>query len=81
MSKTRRVKVKDARTGKIVEGTVVDIVETKEPFSHVELADGAEIRIRLAVSEVIRLDTPDKDGKPQYNVTSQMIMNVHHADE
>ena len=73
--------MKDSRTGKIVEGTLVDIIEAKEPFSHVELADGAEIRIRLAVSQVVRLDTLGEDGNPQYTITSQMIVNIHYADE
>jgi hypothetical protein len=81
MSKPRRIKAADPRTGEIVEGTVIDIIDTKEPFSRVELANGTQIEIRLAVSQVVRLDTPDKDGKPNYTITSQMMVNVHHADE
>ena len=64
-----------------MEGTVIDIVDTKEPLSRVKLPHGTEMHIRMAVSQVIRLDTPDKDGMPQYTITSQMIVNTHHADE
>ena len=81
MSKPRRIKTRDSRTGEMVEGTVIDIINTKEPFSLVELANGTEIHIRMAFSQVVRLDTADKDGKPEYNIISQMMVNVHHADE
>ena len=80
MSKTKRVKARDSRTGDIVEGTVIDIIDAKEPFSRVQLANGTEISIRLAVSQVIRLDISDEEGNPQYNITSQMMVNIHHAD-
>lgn len=62
------------------EGTVQEIVEVKEPFSRIVLSNGTEIEARLATSQVVLLDEPDQNGMPQYTVTSQMIVNIHHRN-
>ena len=60
---------------------MIDVIDAKEPFTILELADGTIVRVRLAVSEVVRLDEPDSNGKFIYNFTSQMIVNVHQQQD
>lgn len=50
-----------------VEGEVIDINLSQEPWSRYILADGSEIKIKLVVNEFIRLDnTWDQEGNPVY---------------
>ena len=75
-----KVKVKDADTGKMVDGHVVKIVNFDEPFSHVILEDGTEVTLKTSVSRVVRfLNKRDKNGAPVYSVevTGSMTVNVH----
>ena len=76
-----RKQVVDQNTGKTVDGTLIEVIDAKEPFTILELADGTIVRVRLAVSEVVRLDEPDSNGKFIYNFTSQMIVTIHHQDQ
>ncbi len=78
---SRRVKSRHSQTGEEVEGTVVEIVDAKEPFSRITLANGAEIEFKMVTSQVVLLDQLGPDGKPQYNITSHMVTNVHHGDD
>ncbi len=60
------------------EGSVVGIASQSEPWATAELEDGTEIRIRLVINEVIRLDGEyGADGQPVYVVMSQNIMSVN----
>ena len=53
----------------------VNITETLERFSEVLLEDGTVLKIRAAVTEVVRIqDKWDADGKPVYYVKSQNIL-------
>ena len=81
MARPKRVKTRNSITGEESEGTLMEIVETKEPFTRIVLANGTEIEARIVTAQVIMLDEPGPDGKPQYNITSQIIMNVHHGDD
>jgi len=56
---------------------VIDIVEASEPVTQLSLADGTVARIRLVISEVVRLDEPGPDGNPNYNFNAQLVTNVH----
>lgn len=80
MASSRRVKTRNSITGEESEGTLMEIVEAKEPFSRIVLANGTEIEAKMVTSQVVLLDNPGPDGKPQYNITSHMIMNIHHGD-
>ena len=80
MANPRRVKTRNSITGEESEGTLMEIVETKEPFTRIVLGNGTEIEARMATTQIVMLDEPGPDGKPQYNITSQMIVIVHHGD-
>ena len=80
MASSRRVKTRNSITGEESEGTLMKIVEAEEPFSRIVLDNGTEIEAKMATSQVVLLDNPGPDGKPQYNITSHMIMNIHHGD-
>ena len=65
------VKMKDAKTGAIVDGRPVKIVKADEPFSYFTLEDGTEITMRTTVSQIIRhIDQWDDRGSPVYTITA-----------
>ena len=67
--------------GQEIPGTVMNIVEVEEPFSHARLEDGTFITARLGFTEVIRLnDRTDPQGKPKYQVTHTGTLTVYHPD-
>ena len=66
-----------ARGGKSVEGTVVEVTQSIERFSEINLEDGSTLRMKPVVTEVIRLDGQwDKDGNPAYVVKSTNVLVV-----
>ena len=73
----RNVKVLDTDTDEMVDGVVVRVVKTDEPFSYFTLEDETEVSIRITVSQVVRLlGRWNDDKEPKYtfkfnvNVTS-----------
>ncbi len=65
------------RSGKMVEGTVVDVDKSMERFSEIELADGTILRAKIMVVEAVRLDNRwDDDGNPVYSLKSQNVVII-----
>lgn len=63
--------------GEAHEGTRVEMRETTEPWTRVELSDGSSIRIKHVVVDVVRVrDRYDSDGAPVYIVKSTNILTV-----
>jgi len=68
--------------GRVQEGEVVRTKKVEEPWNVYELTDGTTLRIKVVVSEIIRLDgqfTPD--GDPVYLVKSSNIVSTEAPDE
>ena len=66
-----------ARGGKSIEGTVVEVTQSIERFSEINLEDGSTLRMKPVVTEVIRLDGQwDKDDNPAYVVKSTNVLVV-----
>lgn len=64
--------------GQIVEGERTDFKPVEEPWSVYKLADGTTIKLKLVVSDVMRVN---QDGpEPQYIVKSSNVMSVAPAD-
>ena len=75
----KKVKIND---GTLVEGTVVDIVESTERFSVVRLEDGTTLRTKLSVLEAVRIDGRwDKEDNPLYVVKQQNIVAIVESPE
>lgn len=73
--------VKIPLDGEAHEGTRIELRETTEPWTRVELADGSSIRIKHVIVDVVRLrDRFDSDGAPVYVVKSANIMAVECPD-
>ena len=68
-------------TGKLVEATVVDIVEIEDKPIMIRLADGSLLRLKVDVVEVVRFEERDKEGNPFYNVRSGNSMIVLESGE
>ena len=66
----RKVKIPDPDTGEMVDGVVVRVVKTDEPFSYFTLEDETEVSIRITVSQVVRLlGLWNDDKEPKYAFT------------
>ena len=73
----RRKKVQAPPGGDLVEGTVVDVVESTDRFSMVKLVDGTTIKTKMNVIEAVRIDGKwDNEGNPQYVVKSQNMVVI-----
>lgn len=63
--------------GSTVEGSIVNVQETTERWTDVRLVDGTTFRIKVSVSEVVRLDDQwDKEGNPVYSVSSNTVIDA-----
>ncbi len=61
--------------GRQVEGKSVDFLTRKEDFNEYQLADGKTIRIKMVVTQIIKLvDERAPDGSPVYLIQSQNIV-------
>jgi len=58
-------------------GTLMEITETKEPWSEYTLEDGTKIRSRQAIINIIRLDNKkNAKGDPVYLVQGNQTMSI-----
>lgn len=63
--------------GTIKEGLDVAIDESNERWSELKLHDGAIIRVKLSVIQIVRIEGQfDKDGNPVYVVKGGPIIAV-----
>jgi hypothetical protein len=63
--------------GNKVEGELMDVVSSKEPWSEYELENGTIVRIKLVVTEIYMLDEHDPaTGKPNVLVKSNNVIAV-----
>ena len=66
--------------GKPAEGRRVDFKPVEEPWTKYKLPDGTIIRLKLVVTEVVRLREDLPDGEPHYVVKSSNILAVDTPD-
>lgn len=58
-------------------GTLMEITDSKEPWSEYTLADGTKIRIKQTLISVAKLDGKTApNGDPVYAVRSQQTMSI-----
>jgi len=57
-------------------GLLMDIVEQKEFWSEYTLEDGTIIRVKQAIAQIVKIDTPNPDDDPQYIVQAQPIIII-----
>lgn len=68
--------------GSIVDGTEVGFRASGEHWNEYLLDDGSVIRIKLVVTNVVRIDgMHDNNGDPVYTVNSTNVMGVSAPDE
>jgi hypothetical protein len=64
------------------EGTEVGFRTSGENWNEYLLDDGTVLRLKLVVTEVVRVDSHhDPDGNPVYLVKSQNVMGVSAPDD
>lgn len=67
--------------GRTTEGESVDFKPTSEPWGEYDLQDGTKLRMKLVVSEIVRLNgqyTPD--GDPVYLVRASNVVTTQAPD-
>ena len=57
-------------------GEIMDVIESKEPWSEYLLEDGNRIRTKQAIVNILKLDQMNPDGTPVYVMQSQSVMSV-----
>ena len=67
-------------SGQEVRGERVPYEIIQEPWTKYRLPDGSIVRLRLIVTEVVRLDQDLPSGEPHYVVKSGNIMAVDLPD-
>ena len=63
------------QTGEQQSGTVLEVVESREPLSRLKLEDGTLVQLKVSVLEVMLMDDPDPDGKPRYDINASLTAN------
>jgi len=66
---------------KTVEGTLVDFETMREEYNAYKLADGAVIRMKTVVTNIIRTEEFTPTGEPVYIVNSQNVLVADVPDE
>ena len=65
-----------------VEGFRVEYKPTAEPWCELECEDGTRLRVKLVVSDVIRVDSvKTPDGAPLYMIKSSNILQANVPEE
>jgi hypothetical protein len=58
-------------------GTLMEVTESREPWSEYVLEDGTKIRLKQTLVNVIRLDDKkNQNGEPVYSIQSQPTMSI-----
>lgn len=68
--------------GQPVEGTPIEPVQSQEYWNKYVLDDGSELKIKLVIKKVLRVDGQyDPEGNPLYFVQSTNILTVKSPEE
>jgi hypothetical protein len=57
-------------------GTLMNVTDSKEPWSEYVLEDGTKIKIKQAVGNIVKLDRKNPDGTPVYMLQGQPVMFI-----
>jgi hypothetical protein len=57
-------------------GTLVEIVQSNEPWSEYALEDGTKLRIKQTIVNVVKMDDEADNGDPVYSIQSQQTLSV-----
>ncbi len=71
---TRRIK--DPITGDLIEAEIVEIDEEENNAIILKLEDGAVLRLKIDIAQVVLTPNPDPHGEPIYRVQSNNSLSV-----
>ena len=68
--------------GSFKEGELIEVVKADEPWTQYDLSDGSVLRVRIVLSEIVRIDNEyDADGNPSYYFKASPVLSVRSLDE
>jgi len=60
-------------------GTMVEVIESKEPWTEYTIENGTKIRIKQALVSIAQIDGKTApNGDPIYSVQAQQVMSITH---
>jgi len=66
----------DGSTGEEI-GTMVEVIDSKEPWTEYTLEDGTKIRIKQTLISIAKIDGKTApNGDPLYSVQAQQVMSI-----
>ena len=65
----------------VLQGKLIGFKAIDEPWTLIRLDDGNYLRIKLVPTKVLKLETPNPDGTPNYALQSGNVMTVLTASE
>ena len=71
---TRRIK--DPRTGAIIEAQIVKIVDEENDAIILKMEDGAILRLKTDIAQVVRIAPSESLDEPIYRVQSSNLLSV-----
>ena len=67
--------------GREVDATEIEFQTRKEDWNEYQLMDGSIVRMKLVVSEILRIEgVYDKEGNPVYHIKSTNVAAVKSPD-
>jgi hypothetical protein len=68
--------VKVTFRNELVDGLEMDFKTISEEWNEYQSADGSTIRIKLVMTNIVKLDKTDQDGNPIYVAKTSNVMAV-----
>lgn len=67
--------------GRKVQGQSVDFTAKSENWQQYELEDGSQLKMKIVLLDVVRLDEYNENGDPVYQFSAQQLIGIQVPDE
>lgn len=66
--------------GRKVQGQSVEFTARSENWQQYELEDGSQLKVKIVLLDVVRLDEYGDNGDPVYQFTAQQLIGIQAPD-
>ncbi|MGO9230157.1 MAG: hypothetical protein ACLQKA_13250 [Bryobacteraceae bacterium] len=67
--------------GRKVQGQSVEFTAKSENWQQYELEDGSQLKVKIVLLDVVRLDEYSDNGDPVYQLAAQQLIGIQVPDE